>query len=136
MGWWIIDPDTGQPPVNSTGPKDSFIESELDEFDQTISVLGDPPCDYATDAVDRIQNAYAHIENLTSEQLQALFRAERLHGTVESERPLDHDEIHEIVEPMWEEIDEAYREILDRPANAAERRWIGEYMIEHLHRRI
>lgn len=127
MGWWAIDPATGQP----WDPTEPSIDSQLDEDGQEY-LLGDPPWDYAEDAVDQIVEAYPEITQLSTKQLRLAFARSKARRHESSISSVIRDTFDDTLNEMWQDIDEAYHEAVSRPTKPEERRWIIEHMIEYM----
>jgi hypothetical protein len=134
MGWYKIDPATGKPLNNSPSalskPPDFVLLNAVPGVDdeEAATYLGDGPWYMASTVCGELAEALPNLKALSDDQLRDLLLNRKLPpGTADAETG---DEVLDIVDAFWDDIDSCYEDDWDRPANAAEKRWVCEYVIE------
>ena len=135
MGWWPIDPATGQPVENASSalsrPPDFVLLNAVPGVDDDAAAcyLGDGPWDMASTLPAEIREAGG--TQLTAEQIRDLLLREIVPST-------DRETIgklQQVITAFWKDIDWCYEDDWERPSQPAERQWITEFVVERMTRR-
>jgi len=127
MGWYRIDPTTGDPlPHTYSNPStpNFRLENALPGVDDDPDAFsfGDEPMDMADWAADDAAAVLPSRVRPTEAELTALFTDRRIGGSLGGLTPDEVASLLRIVDEFWENIDWCYGEAGDRPAREPERR--------------
>lgn len=125
MGWWEIDPLTGRSKSATAGASgDGQQEAAAELIDEGQHLMGDSPLDVIDDRAAALRKSFGPQTQFGPAQVRAITDPNRV-----SELP---DLVRPIVERFWNELDEVYRDQLQRPPTGAERHWCREGLISRL----
>lgn len=131
MGWWKIDPATGQPlpnePSLASSPDVVVLNAipGVDDLPQA-SYLGDVNGDFASEQAKELiaLMGTASLNDAELRELMLLSIAPANWPDALVTRALAS------VDAFWRDLDTAYDDDWERPANEAERRWTTEYILQ------
>jgi hypothetical protein len=136
MGWWQIEPATGKPKEDARSalsePPDFVLLNAVPgiDGDEAACYLGDGPWDMASTLPDEILAAVGPVA-WSEEQVRDLFLTKSAPPDLGfSARQIE--QLHQIVDNFWKDIDFCYEDDWERPARASERHWIGEDVVRRL----
>jgi hypothetical protein len=113
--WWPVDAETGErvPPDGTRGEHPGCL-------------LGDVPLDAAGTVALDINATFGSARHFTEGECRLLLTDRAVPNIVRPHREAT-TELLQAVDDLWTWVDQCYREAWGRPANAGERRWIGEH---------
>jgi hypothetical protein len=138
MGWWRIDPTTGEParesPSKLSRPPDFVLLNAVPgvDDDEEVHYLGDGPWDMACVAVDRIREVLGARQPPTAGEARELFLNRTIPASLAGIAPGVAARLLGAVDGMWKNVDGCYEDDWGRPARHGERRWVVEYAVERL----
>jgi hypothetical protein len=138
MGWWRINPETGEPLQGASSslsrPPEFVLLNAVPGVDgsEGACYLGDGP----SDMVSTLPAEFAAIVGPQASWSAAQIRALLLYGRVRrSVGARAKAQLKKAVEVFWADIDDCYDFDWERPAFPAEKRWICEEAVERLTQR-
>lgn len=138
MGWWRIDPTTGEPASDSRSklsqPPDFALLNAVPGIDdeKEAHYLGDGPWDMVFSAVSSIGKVLGAKQQFTEEEARGLFFKRIIPASLAVLPPKLARELVQIVDEMWKDVDGCYEDDWERPVRPLEKRWIGEYAVSRL----
>jgi len=138
MGWWQIDPETGEPLKDDhsrlSRPPDFVLLNAVPgvDKDEEAHYLGDGPWDMAYSTVDKIKPLIIGMQRHSEEEVRMLFLDRVIPKTFVDLKPEAADSLLRAVDELWKHVNWCYQEDWERPASPAERRWVCEYAVERL----
>jgi hypothetical protein len=138
MGWWKIDPETGVPATDGrsklSNPPDFVLLNAVPGVDDESEAhyLGDGPWDMAYSTAQDMKKLFPGIERLSEQVLTTLLMDGLIPPALAGAGTQTVDDVLQAVQQFWDEIDWCYRESWERPARAAERRWVCKEFLEEV----
>ncbi|HTU20823.1 MAG TPA: hypothetical protein VMG10_22410 [Gemmataceae bacterium] len=138
MGWWRIDPQTGEPLSNSRSrlsrSPDFVLLNAVPSVDndEEAHYLGDDPWDFAYSAVQKINALIVRMPTPSENELRQLFLERVIPQTFQQRKPEAIASMLQTVDKLWENVNWVYEEDWKRPALPAEKRWVCEYAVRRL----
>lgn len=136
MGWWKIDPETGKPLANARSalsrPPEMVLLNAVPGVDdeETACYLGDGPWDMASTMPGEIEEVTGDAIRLSDDQLRDLLLRRAVPPAMATGQPEIGPRLLQVVDAFWSDIDGCYEDDWERPARAAEKRWVCEYVVE------
>src|SRR4051812_43108682 len=132
MGWWRIDPETGEPLKeghSKLSRPDLVLLNAVPGVDneEEACYLGDGPWDMASTMPAEIKAATGDALRLSDEQLRDLLLRRVVPPGASTEIGA---QLLQGVSAFWKDIDSCYEDDWERPARPAEQRWVCEYVIQ------
>ena len=133
MGWWKIDPSTGDPIGQPSALSDDQVillnaVPGVDD-DSAAHYLGDGPLDMAYSLSNELREALGDSTRVSAvDALKWLLDGVSLAEL--SEAGMDDEEIRRLAETFWSDVDSCYEDDWDRKALPAERRLIAQHAVE------
>jgi len=121
LRWWTIDPQTGQP--------DGTVAAER----ANCHCLGESVLDDVSFVADALATTFA-TKGFTDEEVSALMLSRVVPSTFRG-GPEDAAELLEHVDDLWSLAETNYMQVLQRPPNEVERRWLYHAALDALRAR-
>ena len=116
--WWRIDPNSGK-----------RSESAGDEDAHSAFYVGDAPLEEAAIAASNIDATFGSARHFTDAEIRLLITDRVIPESVRRHQEAA-TELGQSVHELWMSVDQCYQEKFGRPANAVEKRFIGEYAFD------
>ena len=136
MGWWRIDPDTGEPLKEGRSklsrPPDLVVLNAVPgvDDDETACYLGDGCWDMASTVPAEVEAVTGDALSLSDKQLRDLLLRRVLPPGVAGSPSEIGAQLLQVADAFWKDIDSCYKDDWGRPARPAEKRWVCEYVVE------
>jgi hypothetical protein len=140
MGWWKIDPETGEPakdkPSKLSKPPDFVLLNAVPGTDDKAEAhfLGDGPWDMSYSAAQELMEQFPDVVRLSLNALSALLMEGVVPAELASAGQHVVSKVLQLIKEFWADIDWCYKEDWERPARPAERRWVCDYFLEKIDR--
>ena len=142
MGWWPIDPETGecvQGARSELSRSPEFILRNavpgVDDSDST-HYLGDGPLDMAYSLSGEVKELLANTQPPTPLPTKAeatkLFIDRVLPPSLSGLGAETTERLLQLVDETWADVDDCYEFDWDRAARPAERKWVCQYAVQRL----
>src|SRR5262245_17710848 len=137
MGWWPIDPKTGEsvPDARSKLSTDDFVLLNavpgVDD-DEAAHYLGDGPLDMTYSGADALKGLLGEGVRLRPEEVRRLLLQRAVPAALAGRGSRFAADLLRLVDEVWADIDWCYEEDWGRPARPAERAVLAEDMVERL----
>jgi hypothetical protein len=138
MGWWRIDPETGEPAAEGSSklsrPPEFVLLNAVPGVDASDDAhyLGDGPGDMAWGTARQLAELLGPEARLSAEDIRRLLLDRVVPPSLDQAPAEVRSRAIQIVDEFWPDIDDCYEFDWDRPARPAERRWVCEYVLEAL----
>jgi hypothetical protein len=138
MGWWQIDPLTGEPAREQhsklSRPPDFVLLNAVPGVDdaEEAHYMGDGPWDMVYLGVNRIKELLGVDQQLTADEARALVLNRTIPASLAGLTPESATHLLLLIDEMWKNVDWCYQDDWGRPARTAEKRWVGEYAVNSL----
>jgi hypothetical protein len=132
MGWYRIDPETGQPLQDhhsalSRPPDFVLLNAVPGEDDEEVACyFGDGPSDMGFSFTGEVREMLPSGASLSPDEVRGLL----LGGKVPARLGAISGELRQAVKAFWADIDGCYEDDWDRRALETERRWVCESVVE------
>lgn len=131
MGWWKIDPRTGESlaagSILSTSEVTLLNSVPGVDDEAEASYLGDVSGDFALDMARQLSEIVKG-QPLSAAEIRELFLLSIAPAQWSDELA---GEVFKAVDLFWRDLDSAYEDDWSRPANVAEKHWTSEYVVMH-----
>ncbi len=132
MGWWPIDPQTGESIEGKSSslskPPEFVLLNAVPGADNVEGeqYLGDGPSDMVSTLPKELADI-TETSQWSADDIRGLFLLNKTPPNVTAEVA---DQLREVVAAFWKDIDWCYEEDWDRGATAAEKYWICEEIVQ------
>jgi hypothetical protein len=138
VGWWRIDPDSGKPlrdsPSKLSRPPDFTLLNAVPGVDDSAEAhyLGDGAWDMVGETVRQVKELLGDDPGLSEDEARRLFLDRVVPPAVAGLGSDVVQDLLQIVEEMWADLDDCYNWDWGRPPRPAERKWLCESAVEGL----